>query len=120
MRTARTLNWVEAIPAIWLILSPFLLGFSTMTVALWNALIVGAALLVLDIWAANIQQSEGLEQGLSWIDTILGIWLFLSPFILGFTAAPVVMWNALIVGVIVVVLSVWAAFSARSPMTMSQ
>lgn len=119
MRTARTLDWVEAIPAIWLILSPFILGYATVATALWNAIVIGIVLLVLDIWGGNIRQNNGLEQGLNWVDAILGVWLIVSPFILRFMVAPVAGWNAIVVGVIVLVLSVWAAFSAHSPMMTS-
>ena len=40
-------EWVNAALGAWLIVSPFILGFGSLTTALWNHLIVGAVVLVL-------------------------------------------------------------------------
>jgi hypothetical protein len=45
-------EWVNAALGAWLILSPYLLGFSALTSALWNQIIVGLLVAILAIWAA--------------------------------------------------------------------
>ncbi|MBE3583818.1 MAG: SPW repeat protein [Limnochordaceae bacterium] len=40
-----------------------------------------------------------------WINVLLGVWLIVSPFILGYRDVPAALWNGIIVGVIVAVLS---------------
>jgi hypothetical protein len=45
-------EWVNAALAAWLIVSPYLLGFTTLTYALWNQMIVGVLVGGLAIWAA--------------------------------------------------------------------
>ncbi|HET6370835.1 MAG TPA: SPW repeat protein [Nitrospiria bacterium] len=42
---------------------------------------------------------------LPWINFILGIWLIISPFVLGHTAQHDVLWNEIITGVLVVIFS---------------
>lgn len=43
-----------------------------------------------------------------WVSLAAGAWLFASPWILGFTAAPVASWTAYILGIVVVAASLWA------------
>lgn len=48
---------------------------------------------------------------LCWILVILGIWLIISPFVVGYGAIKGALWNNVIVGIIVAVLSAWAAIT---------
>lgn len=109
MRTAKTLNWLIALTGAWEIVSPFILGYSFINFALWNAVIVGVLLLVLGIWAdlsVNVQTSRGLD----WIVAILGAWLIVSPFVLAYSViSNTAMTNAVIVGVVALMLGIWAA-----------
>lgn len=45
-------EWVEAALGGWLIVSPFLLGFSMVMNATWNQIIVGAIVGILAVWSA--------------------------------------------------------------------
>jgi len=40
--------------------------------------------------------SMGDGTGISWINILLGIWVLISPFVLGFAQAPRAMWNNVI------------------------
>jgi SPW repeat len=51
-------EWVNAALGAWLIVSPFILGFGSLTAALWNQLIVGVVVLVLAAWAA-VTETDG-------------------------------------------------------------
>jgi SPW repeat-containing protein len=51
-------EWVKAVLAAWLIVSPYVLGFSGLTSAFWNQLIVGVLVGALAIWAA-VTASDG-------------------------------------------------------------
>jgi hypothetical protein len=46
-------EWVNTALAAWLIVSPFLLGFSGLQAALWNQLVVGVLVGLLAIWAGR-------------------------------------------------------------------
>jgi SPW repeat len=45
-------EWANTALALWLIISPYLLGFTTMTQAVWNQVIVGVLVGILAIWTA--------------------------------------------------------------------
>lgn len=117
MKTANSLSWLVAVAGLWEFLSPFILGYSTATVALWNAVIVGIVLVVLAGWAA-LSPDNRTDRNLEWINVVIGAWLLVSPFILAFSAISVALWNSIIVGLVVIVLAVWAA-SLYSQLTAS-
>jgi SPW repeat len=48
-------EWVNAAPSVWLIVSPLILCFGSLTAALWNQLIVGVVVLVFAAWAAGTE-----------------------------------------------------------------
>jgi hypothetical protein len=68
----------------------------------WNFYIVGIA--VLAFAAAALMAFRLWEE---WVTLALGAWLLISPWILGFTTSDALMWNAIIIGAIVIVLSAW-------------
>jgi hypothetical protein len=107
-KTVSTLSGVNIIAGIWLFISPFILGFSGVGTALWNALIIGVAITIM----ALVRVTNPLQyEGVSWMNFVLGIWLVISPFILAYSWVGVALWNSIIVGAIVLVL---AAISAKT------
>lgn len=108
MKTAKSLSWLVAVAGLWEVLAPFILGYSGTTVAMWNAIIVGVVLIVLAVWAAR-NENVDTDKILDWINAAGGVWLILSPFILGYSAVVAATWNDIIVGAVVLVLAAWAA-----------
>jgi hypothetical protein len=51
--------------------------------------------------------------GLSWINFLLGIWLIISPFVLGFTVASALS-NAILLGILVGIFGLWAALATHT------
>ena len=45
-------------------------------------------------------------KGLSWINFILGLWLIVAPFALNFRTDTTAMWNSVVIGIVVAVLSI--------------
>ncbi|MGB9592271.1 MAG: SPW repeat protein, partial [Candidatus Kryptoniota bacterium] len=74
----------------------------------WDAIIIGIAIVILAGWAALSSQINTAKT-LSWINTVLGIWLIIAPFIIRYSNVGSALWNDIIVGIAVAVLSVWAA-----------
>jgi hypothetical protein len=102
--------------SIWLIISPFLLGYSaTNGTAMWDAIIVGVIVLVL-AWIRFANPDGGTWP--SWVNAVLGLWLIIAPFVLGTSANATIMWNDIIVGIAFVVFGVWSALATRSAATM--
>ncbi len=108
MKTAQSLSWLVAVAGLWEVLAPFILGYSATTIAMWNAVIVGVVLIVLAVWAA-LSENVRLDQNLEWIGAVVGVWLIVAPFILAYSPTVVAMWNDIIVGIVVIMLTAWAA-----------
>lgn len=107
-KTVSTLSGINIIAGIWLFISPFILAFSGVGTALWNTLIIGVAVTIMAI----VRVTNPLQyEGVSWMNFVLGIWLILAPFILGFSWVAAALWNSVILGAIVLIL---AAISAKT------
>jgi uncharacterized membrane protein (DUF373 family) len=50
---------------------------------------------------------------LNWLVAVAGLWEILAPFILGYSVTAVAMWNATIIGVVLIALAVIAALYER-------
>ena len=106
----RTSGGLDILAGIWLILAPFLLNYSANGGSVANDVVVGIAVLVL----AGVQVSgENYRVSWpSWTNALLGLWLIVTPFILGFPTGSAAMWNDVILGIIVGALSLTSALSA--------
>lgn len=106
---------INAIAGIWLIVAPFLLGYSDDSDnALWNDVIIGIAILVI---AAIRVFGAYRAAALSWLNAVLGAWLILAPFILDYSEHDTPLWNDIIVGVIVLVAGAWSALASPTDRT---
>ncbi|MEK7212453.1 MAG: SPW repeat protein [Patescibacteria group bacterium] len=47
-----------------------------------------------------------------WLEAVLGLWLMLSPWVLGFSGISVMMWSNLIAGMAVFLIALWSIFGA--------
>jgi SPW repeat len=92
----RAVSIISLLAGIWLFLSPWVYGVSTSPNA-WNSWIVGAVIAIV----AAIRVSAPGTSGLSWINCLLGIWTFASPWIYGYAGAEARFINSLCIGVIV-------------------
>ena len=106
---------INAIAGIWLIVAPFLLDYSDESDnALWNDIVVGAAILVI---AAIRVFGAYRAAALSWLNVALGVWLILAPFIVDYSEHDTPLWNDIIVGAIVVVFGIWSAVASPTDRT---
>jgi len=107
---SRPASILNVLAGIWLIISSWLLGFADLETAFWSTLLAGIAVLVL----AAIRLATTDTPGLSWLNLLVGIWLIISPFVLAFTAAQTAMGNAIFLGILVGIFSLWAALGAQT------
>jgi len=57
--TVRTLSWINALLGLWVLLAPFILGYSgTSGGATWNDVIVGVVVIILEVWGASAAKKE--------------------------------------------------------------
>ena len=93
---------VNALVGVWLILSPWALGFQSNLIAMGNAVIVGLLLIATALGAIFVPRAWE-----EWTETALGAWLVVSPWVLGFSALKTPMVSAVVSGVVVMVLALW-------------
>jgi len=104
-------DWINLILGVWLFITPFL-GLDALTsVVAWNSYVFGVIVAVLSVWA--LVQPRAWEE---WINLLIGVWLIIAPFLLGFEANTTAMWNHIIVGIIVGVDALWAVIANPRPM----
>jgi hypothetical protein len=98
-------DWCDWALGIWLVLSPWILVFWKDDVALRNAVIVGALILLAE--AITLTAFRLWEE---WINVVLGVWLAISPWVLGITE-PVTRLNFKFVGGVIVALAAYQVWS---------
>lgn len=99
-------HWQDPLALIlglWMVASPWVLAYQAEANAMWNAVILGV-LIALVALVALVRVMAWQE----WANVALGAWLVISPWVIGFTGIAAALWNAVIVGAIVVVLALWA------------
>lgn len=107
--TAKTASAIVLIAGIWYFFSPWIYGANTHPNA-WNGWIVGALLFIF----GSIRVSRPTTtHPLGWLNALLGIWVFFSPWIFAFTANTGRFVNSLCVGVIVFVLAIISTRASR-------
>ena len=99
---------LNIVAGIWLIVSPFVLVYAHGT-ARSNDIVLGAVIVVSAFIRALAP--EGGTIWLSWLNALWGIWLIIASFVLGY-AGPA-RTNEIVLGIIVLILSIWSAASAR-------
>lgn len=96
--SARPASIIALLAGIWFFVSPWIYGAAGSPNA-WNSWIVGALMF---IFAATRLNRPSLA-GMSWLNVILAIWTFVSPWVYGYTGNTGRFINSLCVGVIVFV-----------------
>jgi ABC-type uncharacterized transport system permease subunit len=92
----------NAVVGVWLIFSPLVLGYTNEFTGLVNAVIVGILLLATALGAIFVPHAWE-----EWTETALGLWLAVSPWVLGFGTQPA-MANAVVSGLVVLTLALWS------------
>jgi hypothetical protein len=105
-----TASGLDVLAGIWLLISPFVLGFNqyNLTDATTNNVIVGLCVAVL----AAIRAFGAYRQSwISWINAVLGLWTLVTPWVLGFSTYRTPTINNVVIGVIIIVLACWSALA---------
>ncbi len=100
----RLFDDAEIALGIWLIASPWLLGYGQpFGTAAGSASVIGLMVLLfsLDDYFFGNEADE-------WIDAVLGVALMASPFMLGYSDNAGATWNALLCGFLVTGFAAWA------------
>ena len=107
MVAKRWQDWANLVLGSWLFASVWLLGYAGSTAA-WNAAVMGAGIVVFALIAAYMPKAwEEI------INTLLGVWLVVSPFVLGFATSTTVALHTVLVGILATSFAVWAMASDK-------
>lgn len=98
--------WLIALTGIWQIFAPWIWGYSWREAAVWSAVITGIVITV-----GALISAVSMTSWPGWWSIVLGVWLIISPFALGYAFIPRAQANDIVVGVIIVVLGIIAAVS---------
>lgn len=101
--TSRSISAINFLAGIWLIISPYILGYNTGQ-AMWQQTVAGVIIALMAI----IHYAAPSMRWTSWINALAGIWMIVAPFATGYTAT-VAYWNEVILGIIVAVMALWNA-----------
>jgi len=99
---------VTALLGVWLILSPWALGFQSSTAAMANAVIIGLALAAAAMGTMYVPRAWE-----EWTVGALGLWMVVSPWVLGFRGLQVARTSAVATGIAIVVLALWVLSTDR-------
>ena len=103
-------DWVSLVLGVLLFISPWVFSTSMYGSSSWNAWIVGVIGVILALWALAFLRTAVIAESIS---VILGVWLFISPWVLGFAVLSTVAWTAWIIGVLFVVVNGWTLLQTR-------
>jgi SPW repeat len=100
-------DWTNWVLGIWLCISPWALLFSNDAAATRNAVLVGVLIILAEVVTLSIFQVWE-----EWISVVLGVWLAISPWVLGITETPAEV-DFVIVGLLVLALALYEIWDER-------
>jgi SPW repeat-containing protein len=91
----------NAILGAWLSFAPWILSYRS-HFASSNTVLFGLIVIALALFSAGAPRYHAFAG----LNALVGLWVFASPFVLGFSHEPVAMWNSMIAGAFIVVFGV--------------
>jgi uncharacterized membrane protein len=88
---------------IWLLISPWAVGYAGDSAAMGNAVIFGIAIIIYS--GVELSVPRPWEE---WLMMAAGVWLIIAPWVLVFGAETRAVWDSVIVGIVVLLLALWA------------
>lgn len=107
--TSQSLSILNILFGAWLIISPYMLGY-TSTQAKWQQ--IGAGVIVLLV--AGLRFMAPRLQWASWINALVGAWLIIAPFSAAYQST-VAFWNQVILGALISLTGLWNASIHTAP-----
>lgn len=99
---------VNALLGVWVVLSPWALGYQDTRVAMVNALVVGLALIAAALGAIFVPRAWE-----EWTEVVLGAWLVMAPWVLGFSMLYQATLSTVVTGLVIVALALWALLTDK-------
>lgn len=112
MQQSRIATILVALAGLWLMAAPFVLGYANADGmrARSDDLLFGAGILIVSGYRFFRAPHA---TWMSVVTAIMGFWVFLSPFYIGYHSVAIAALNDNIVGIFVMIASAWAALATR-------
>jgi hypothetical protein len=108
---ARTASGINILLGIWLLVSPWVFGYHAIPTALFNSVIVGAAIAIL---AVNRFESPGSKTVLSWVNLALALWTIASPWVYGYASNLGALRDNVVLGIVIGALAIWSGSASTA------
>ena len=96
-------DWGNVALATTLFLAPWLFGTSGDGASSWNAWISGLLIGSVALWALASPNAKAAQ----WTNIVIGAWVLIAPFALGFTGVTEAAWTAFLIGAGVLTMAIW-------------
>lgn len=107
----RTMSIINFLVGIWLIISPYILGYVTAQ-AMWEQTVAGVIVVIL----TAVRMMSPRQVWTSWVNAIIGAWLIIAPYVTGYQATSA-FWNEVIFGIILAVVALSNAATRSTSQT---
>jgi hypothetical protein len=104
-------DWVSLVLGVILFIVPWIFGTASNGARSWDAWILGIIGVILALIALGYVAASTVTE---WISLILGIVVFISPWVFGFATLGAAAWPAWIIGVLFVIVNAWALYQTRT------
>jgi SPW repeat len=108
MENKHAQDWISLFLAILLFISPWVLGFSAEQFAAGNAWISAVVIGALAVGALG-----AFHEWEEWANLLVGLWVAVAPWILGFAAVTNAVWTHVVLGILVAVAAAWEIWEVR-------
>jgi hypothetical protein len=108
MRDRHWQDWMNLFLAGWLFITPWFYNFTAIPGAAWNAWVVGALVAIFAL-VALARNARWPQFGIA----ALGVWLAVSPWIVGGAGMSAMMWNFVLIGALMIAFAVAAIATQR-------
>jgi len=107
-------DWATVVLGVLLFVTPFAFAAGSASVVAWTAYIGGVLLVIAGLWSLSTPGAQFAE----WAEVVIGVLLFIAPWLLGFSVLTAMAWSAWVAGILAVVLagSVLLAHRGRQAM----
>jgi hypothetical protein len=102
--------WLTLALGVWLVVSPFVLGYSDINAAIVNNFSVGAVAIILSATALFVRPIGRW----AWLLVPVGAWQAIAPLTLEYSEVAAAFANAIVVGVAIVVLAIIGGLTGRT------
>lgn len=117
-RPAQAVDGLTLMAGLYVAMSPWIVGFDTMSTLRVNDLITGLAVALL---ALGFASAFGRTHGMAWTTPLLGVWVIVAPWVIsGVTTSTGIILSNVISGAVVVLLGLGAMGVGMMRRTASQ